>query len=140
MYPVPVVKATVVATAPVIRKVKFDPNTKHANHTMILDQLIVGIKSQDIKEYEIDMTALAKSLSELILRFRKTALELIVEYKAANGNDVVIMGRQNNVPYRGTYDKANDSTNFDLLDLPPSLVIILHSFVAMTLKKGETQG
>lgn len=125
----PIVKPVV--TPPVIKKLKFDPNTKHANHTMILDQLIVGIRGQDIKEYEIDMTALANALTNLILRFRKTVLELIVEYKVANGGDVIVMGRQSNVPYRGTYDKVNDSTNFDLMDLPPSLVIILYHFTLM---------
>jgi hypothetical protein len=127
------IKPTVMGpVTPVVKKFKFDPTTKHVNHTMILGQLIDGVKKEDLKEYEIDLTALAKSLSELILRFRKTVLELIVEFKAANGGDVVIMGRQNNVPYRGTYDKANDSSNFDLLDLPPSLVIILYHFAKMT--------
>ena len=116
---------------PVYRKLKFDPNTKHANYTMILDQIIVAIKTKNIKEYDIDLAALADSLSKLIPRMRKCAMEMIAEYKAANGGDVVIMGRQSNVPYRGNYDKATDTASYDLMDLPPSLVIILHHFTQM---------
>lgn len=125
-----------VTISPVYRKVKFDPNTKHANYTMILDQIIVAIKKNNIKECDIDVAALAYALSNLIPRMRKCVMEMIAEYKAANGGDVVIMGRVSNVPYRGTYDKAADTASYDLMELPPSLVIILHHFTQMVSPSG----
>ncbi len=102
---------------------------------MILEQIIDVIKKENVKEYEIDVATLARRLTNLNLRMRKSVLEMIFEYKAGNGNDMVIMGRPNNVPYRGTYDKAADSSNFDLMDLPASLVIILHHFATLVVSQ-----
>ena len=126
-----------VVITPVYRKVKFEPTTKHANYTMILDQIIVAIKKNNIKEYDVDVAALAYALTNLVPRMRKSVMEMIAEYKAANGGDVVIMGRQSNVPYRGSYDKPTDTASYDLMDLPASLVIILHQFVQMVTPSAQ---
>ena len=126
-----VIQAVPIVITPLYRRVKFEPNTKHANYTMILEQIIVAIKKNNIKEYDVDVAALSHALSNLVLRMRKSVMEMIAEYKAANGGDVVIMGRLSNVPYRGTYDKPTDTASYDLMELPPSLVIILHQFTLM---------
>jgi len=123
----------------VVRRIKFDPNTRYLSQTMLMEQIIVALQGRDVKEYDVDMTALAKALTELIPRMRKVVLEMILEYKEANGSDVIIMGKQSNVPYKGFYDKSTDTTQFDLQDLPHSLILILHEFILMNYRSKVEQ-
>jgi hypothetical protein len=125
------VASQVPITSHVVRRIKFDANAKHLNQTMLMGQILAEFKKRDVKEYDVDMTALATALSNVIPRMRKVVMEMIIEYKDANGSDVVIMGKQSNVPYKGYYEKVTDTTSFDVQDLPHTLILILQEFINM---------
>lgn len=116
---------------PIIRKCRFDPTVKTLNLTMIMGQIIAGITTQGITDVEIDVTSLAAALGSLNARFSKITGEMIAEYKLANKEEITVMGKKDATPYSGYYDKAKNSTTFDVQKLPDSLVIILMKFVEL---------
>lgn len=99
---------------------------------MVLDQIFDAVRSQNRTVYDIDLVALASSLAALILRMRKTVMEIIYEYHLSNPSKVQVMGRPSDIPYRGTHNKGEDYLEFNLLNFPDSLIIALHEFVLMT--------
>lgn len=114
-----------------LRRCVFDPKVRTAQHTMVLDQIFDAIRSQGRKDYDIELPALATALGGLILRMRKTAMEMIYEYHQANPSKVHVMGRPSDVPYRGIHNKTEDYLEFNLAHFPDSLVIALYEFVLM---------
>ena len=128
-------KPTTTVTQPVIpqmRRCTFDPKIKGRQHTMILDQIFEAIRNQNRTVYDIDLASLAISLAELVLRMRKTVMEMIYEYNLANPTKIQVMGRASDVPYRGIHNKDEDYLEFNLNNFPDSLVIALYEFILMT--------
>lgn len=118
-----------VQTVPATVKRIFNPDVKNINQTLIMDQIIKTLRARKVRECEINLQELAVSLSNLIPRMTKAVMEMIIEYKVANPEAVQIMGKKDATPYNGHYDPAQNTTSFDLLKLPDSLVIILNEFI-----------
>jgi len=96
-----------------IRKIRYDSTSKSTGETVIMDQIMRSLVSQN-KEIDVDMTILASALSNLNARMTKAVMEMIFDFHSANPNNVQIMGRKDGAPYGGVYRMDSNETDFDL--------------------------
>lgn len=106
----------------------FDPNINPLNQIVLANHLINEIVKEGKQTYNICPFSLAINLCNLKPRFSKTALDIILEYDLVNPQTIKTMGGENSAPYNGIFDSINSVLQFELLDLPESLVVILHRF------------
>lgn len=127
----PSANPVVVFAQPQIRRCVFDPNVKTFNSTLIMNDLINAWKSKPNQVEDIECTSLAAALSALDARMTKIVLEMIIEYRQANQEEVQVMGKRDALPYSAKYNAQNKATSFDLFKMPATLVLILAEFIRL---------
>tara|TARA_R110002072_G_scaffold45565_4_gene126805 strand:- start:111984 stop:113069 length:1086 start_codon:yes stop_codon:yes gene_type:complete len=120
-----------------LRTFIFDPAIFDIPQSVIGSSIIENLRTTKKSEWLICPFTLITGLGNLIQRYKRVVLDLIMEYDIRNPQSTQVMGSLGHAPYEARYNSQTKTVTFDLTKFPHSLIIVLFQFSTLASVYSE---